>query len=129
SLEHYLSKFEYEYERQAKTKVYGLPTWTSLVTERKKIPGRREWSNEPIADDYRHVKYPILLALWQRGLVLLTEKQAEKLKQIVENQAGKPLSLQTPRALKGSGGGLRSREVMYMRKIKATFYLDRMVYS
>jgi len=78
-LEEYLKKLEYEFERQ-RGRAYGLPTWLSLIYGRKKVPGKREWSGEPLDEAYEHVKYPVLLALAEKGLVKLEPGQLEALK-------------------------------------------------
>ena len=94
-LEEYLEKLEYECERQ-RARPYGLPTWRSLVYGRKKVRGRREWSEEPLDEFYEHVKYPALLALAEKGLVKLSERQLETLKSLVAVAA---------RSAKGEKGG------------------------
>ncbi|PUA33358.1 MAG: hypothetical protein B7O98_02725 [Zestosphaera tikiterensis] len=91
-VEHYIRKFEYELGRQRRRE-YGLPTWRSLIIERKKIPNAREWSNEPIDEYYIHVKYPILLALHQKSLVKLTKEQLTTLKQKIEGERWKLLQI------------------------------------
>jgi len=74
SLRDYVEKLEYNMRYGDK---YNIPTWRHLVEERTE-------DGRPIAEVYRHIKYPVIYALQAKDYVRLSGNQLRRLAEIVE---------------------------------------------
>ncbi len=75
SLEDYIEKLEYNMRYGGK---YNIPTWRHLVEEKTE-------DGKPLAEVFKHLKYPVIYALHQRGYVRLKDKQLHRLIEVLES--------------------------------------------
>ena len=80
SLEDYVEKLRYNMRYGEK---YNIPTWRHLVEERTE-------NGRPLAEVYRHIKYPVIYSLHRAGYVRLNGDQLRRLAMIagVQGHAG-----------------------------------------
>ena len=73
SLRDYVEKLEYNMRYGDK---YNIPTWRHLVEERTE-------DGRPIAEVYKHIKYPVIYSLHRAGYVRLSSNQLRRLAMVV----------------------------------------------
>ena len=72
TLEDYVKKFQNNLRYGEK---YNIPTWRHLLA------GTAE-DGRPLDEVFKHVKYPVLWALYQAGYIRLSEEQIKKLREL-----------------------------------------------
>ena len=76
-LEDYLKKLEYNLRYGDR---YNIPTWRHLI-------GEKTAEESPLAEVFKHIKYPVIHALHQAKLINLTPSQQSKLENMLKTPA------------------------------------------